>query len=78
MTYKSNDTCWAAGSECGVMGRDVRKHATNIPPTPAGECPGRWAGEYQANKSGGVLNPYLCQQWSYVTRTDGTPVFDIH
>lgn len=79
-TSKSNDTCWANGTECNVMGgASVRVHANNLPP-PDGDgalCKGRWAGGYATNLSGGVLDPYQCQEWSYTTMSDQAAVFTV-
>nr|MBA2706249.1 hypothetical protein [Gemmatimonadaceae bacterium] len=77
-TTKSDDTCWAKGSECSVMGGILVKQHANNATWPYGICPGRWAGQYATNKSGGVLDPYQCQSWSARSRSDGTYVFGVY
>lgn len=79
-TYKSSDTCWANNSECNIMGgRTVAKHGNN-PPPPYGDgglCPGQQNGT-ATNLSGGVIDPYACQEWSYVNWNQDSAVFDAH
>jgi hypothetical protein len=69
---KADDTCWANGSECNAMGGVWVKAHLNGSTCP----PGTWSGTAW-NRSGGVLQPYLCQTWSERWRTDGTPVFRV-
>ncbi len=73
-TSKSNDTCWANGSECNVMGgASVKKHLdTSTCP------PGTWSGT-AINKSGGAApDPYRCQTWSAQSRSVDTPTFAVY
>ncbi|GIW13334.1 MAG: hypothetical protein KatS3mg063_2442 [Tepidiforma sp.] len=75
---KTDDTCWANGSECSVMGgKSVGLHGPS-----ATSCPGYRVGS-TINRSGGVgyspsWIPYSCQNWSLRWRSPDTPAFEAH
>ena len=72
-TVKANDTCWANGTECNVMGGiSVKKHSGSSCP------PYSWSGQYAINRSGTVVQPYLCQTWSNQSRSVDDPTFAVY